>query len=109
MKHYDTFFYSHIRYIALKVVKRDASWWSGKKREVQTPFREDIIGVQVFKKVVNVVRGLSWQKEKTRGDLLSYVISIGEMLIDFIPERRKDTAEGSDACYHPHPEGAPAN
>jgi fructokinase len=40
---------------------------------------------------------------------LSYVISIGEMLIDFIPERRKDTAEGGEACYHPHPGGAPAN
>jgi len=40
---------------------------------------------------------------------LSYVICIGEMLIDFIPERRTDMAEGSDACYHPHPGGAPAN
>src|SRR2546427_11090990 len=31
------------------------------------------------------------------------------MLIDFIPERRMDTVEGSETCYHPHPGGAPAN
>ncbi len=40
---------------------------------------------------------------------MSYVISIGEMLIDFIPERRMDTVEGSETCYRPHPGGAPAN
>lgn len=35
-----------------------------------------------------------------------YIISVGEMLIDFIPDM---SGVGGSLCYHPHPGGAPAN
>ena len=40
---------------------------------------------------------------------MKYVLSVGEMLIDFIPTAPLHTLEGSDSCYRPHPGGAPAN
>ncbi len=40
---------------------------------------------------------------------MKYVLSVGEMLIDFIPTAPFHTLEGSDSCYRPHPGGAPAN
>ena len=40
---------------------------------------------------------------------VKYVLSVGEMLIDFIPTAPLHTLEGSDSCYRPHPGGAPAN
>ena len=45
-------------------------------------------------------------REKVR---LKYVICIGEMLIDFIPNAQEHPVEGNNTCYHPHPGGAPAN
>ena len=38
-----------------------------------------------------------------------YILSIGEMLIDFIPDTPTDVGVGGMPCYHPHPGGAPAN
>lgn len=38
----------------------------------------------------------------------NYIVSIGEMLIDFIPDASLVGAKGTP-CYHPHPGGAPAN
>ena len=40
---------------------------------------------------------------------MKYVLSVGEMLIDFIPTAPLHALEGSDSCYRPHPGGAPAN
>ncbi len=40
---------------------------------------------------------------------MKYVLSVGEMLIDFIPTAPVHTLEGGDNCYRPHPGGAPAN
>jgi len=41
--------------------------------------------------------------------LSKYIISIGEMLIDFIPDLPRSGGVGGSPCYHPHPGGAPAN
>src|SRR5260370_2225973 len=38
-----------------------------------------------------------------------YIISIGEMLIDFIPDLPSLGGVAGSLCYHPHPGGAPAN
>jgi fructokinase len=38
-----------------------------------------------------------------------YIISIGEVLIDFIPDLPSSGGVGGSLCYHPHPGGAPAN
>ena len=40
-----------------------------------------------------------------------YILSIGEMLIDFIPDMPTSAGIGDtpSLCYHPHPGGAPAN
>src|SRR6266705_4594771 len=38
-----------------------------------------------------------------------YIISIGEMLIDFIPGLPSSGEVVGTPCYHPHPGGAPAN
>lgn len=38
-----------------------------------------------------------------------YILSIGEMLIDFIPDMPTSVGVGGTPCYHPHPGGAPAN
>jgi len=38
-----------------------------------------------------------------------YIISIGEMLIDFIPDLPSSGGVAGSLCYHPHPGGAPAN
>jgi fructokinase len=40
--------------------------------------------------------------------MAKYILSIGEMLIDFIPNMPNVVGEGMP-CYHPHPGGAPAN
>jgi len=41
--------------------------------------------------------------------LSKYIISIGEMLIDFIPDASSPVGVAGSLCYHPHPGGAPAN
>ncbi len=38
-----------------------------------------------------------------------YIISTGEMLIDFIPDLPSSEGVEGTPCYHPHPGGAPAN
>ena len=38
-----------------------------------------------------------------------YIVSIGEMLIDFIPDPSSTVGVEDTPCYHPHPGGAPAN
>lgn len=38
-----------------------------------------------------------------------YIISTGEMLIDFIPNLPSSGGIGGSLCYHPYPGGAPAN
>ena len=38
-----------------------------------------------------------------------YIVSIGEMLIDFIPDAPSLVGVKGTPCYHPHPGGAPAN
>jgi fructokinase len=38
-----------------------------------------------------------------------YIVSIGEMLIDFIPDASSPVGVEGTPCYHPHPGGAPAN
>ena len=40
---------------------------------------------------------------------MKYIISVGEMLIDFIPDMQALTGSEKKLCYYPHPGGAPAN
>ncbi len=40
---------------------------------------------------------------------MTYILSIGEMLIDFIPDMPKSVGVEGTPCYHPHAGGAPAN
>jgi fructokinase len=41
--------------------------------------------------------------------LSRYIVCIGEMLIDFIPDLPSSGGVAGSPCYHPHPGGAPAN
>src|SRR5215469_6485991 len=41
--------------------------------------------------------------------MANYILCIGEMLIDFIPDMPNSVGVGGTPCYHPHPGGAPAN
>lgn len=41
--------------------------------------------------------------------MAKYILSVGEMLIDFIPDTPNIVGVGGMPCYHPHPGGAPAN